>query len=135
MKIVLFDALSISQKLGIVTEWKRVIDGDFLKFNVDRAGKLCIGQREYNASNDCIYVPQYHVLMGEPQKIYFIDPDGNKYYCGIIKRTGSRLMEICNDVEACIITCCAALDAQQAQLKTITENIQKLKNEYGITFN
>ena len=117
-----------------MTDWKRLIDQDHLKFEVDRDGELRIGQRSYEVRSGLAYVPQSNILLGDNHKIVFTNKDGQAFKCGVIKRTGSRLMEICNEVEPCLIACCAALDAQEVQIRELKEEIRKLKNEYGVSF-
>lgn len=133
MKIVLFDELPFKDKLGIVTEWKRLIDKDDLIFRTDRDGVLSVGQHTYKTVDGCAFVPQYHVLLGESHKISFTDDHGTTYTCGTIKRTGSRLIEITNDLETCLIACVSALDAQNGLIKTIMGEIEQIKKQYGVS--
>ena len=133
MKIILFDELPIPDKLGIVTEWKKYIDGDSLNFSIERDGELCIGQRTYKTVDGYAYVPQYHVLLGESHKITFTDEQGVLYNCGTIKRTGSRIIEIQNNLDTCIVSLCAAFDQLHKDYTKLEKNVKLLEEKIGIS--
>lgn len=133
MKINLFDGLPGTDKLGIVTDWKRLIDGDNLVFKVDRDGELCVGQRTYKTVDKTAYVPQYTVLLGESHAITFTDEKKNKFACGVIKRTGSRMIEIKNDLDSCFISLCVAYNNQHDEIKRLGDKLKNLEEKIGIS--
>ena len=133
MKIITFEALPTSEKIGVVTEWKKYIDSDYLKIETDKAGSVKIGPDTYQA-NDCeAYVPQSKILLGESYKIMFIDADGQAFNCGSIRRTGSHMLEIRNDLEACIIACHVAIESQCKKISDLSDEIDKIKKELSIS--
>ena len=133
MKINLFDGLPGTGKLGIVTDWKRLIDGEDLVFKVDRNGELCVGQRTYRTVDNTVYVPQYTILLGESHVITFTDESGNKFACGVIKRTGSRMIEIKNDLDSCFISLCAAYNDQHDEIKRLSDKLKLFEEKIGIS--
>ena len=130
MKIVLLDNIG---KIGIVTEWKQLIDGDMLVFEVKSEGELRIGKHTYKAKEGKCYMPQYHLLLGQKSKIEFIDHKKRVFDCGYISRTGSRLMQIHNDVETCLVNCCAALDELRGEVERLCAENKTLKTQFGIS--
>ena len=132
MKIILFNSIG---NLGIVTGWKKLMFDDRLIFETDREGELRIGEKSYPVVNGQARVPQYHLVLGERRNIYFADRQGNVFACGSISRTGSRTIDIVNEVEHCLIACIEKLDEQEKEIKQLKKNIGKLENEYGVSLN
>jgi hypothetical protein len=129
----LFDELPISEKLGIVTEWKRYIEGDNFVFYIGQDGELRIGQRAYKTIDGYAYVPQYHVLLGESHKIAFVNNQSVAYDCGIIKRTGSRMIEIQNNLDTCVVSLCAAFDQLHKDYASLVKKVKQIEEKTGIT--
>lgn len=131
MKIVLFDSIGA---IGIVSDWKAHIDGNSLRFDVDRRGILNIGARSFDVSGGVAYFPTYYLVMGEPQAISFTDENKNTFCCGTISRTGSHMIKITNPVEPCIIALCQAYDELSRKVLYLQEEHKKIKSEYGVSF-
>ena len=132
MKICLFDSIG---NLGIVIGWNRIITSEYYLFEVDREGVLRIGDKAYPVVNGQAKVPQYHLVFGERRNIYFTDKQGNMFACGSINRTGSRTIDISNEVEDCLIACIEKLDEQNKEIKALKEEISKIKTEYWVSLN
>ena len=132
MKICLFNSIG---NLGIVTGWKKLMFDDHLIFETDREGELRIGEKSYPVVNGQARVPQYHLVFGERRNIYFADKQGNVFACGSISRTGSRTIDIVSEVEHCLIACIEKLDEQDREIRLLKEEIRKIKNEHGVSFN
>ena len=132
MKICLFDSIG---NLGIVIGWKKVILDSCFVFEVDREGELRIGEKVYPVVNGEVKAPQCNFIYGERRNMYFVDKDGNEFFCGSISRTGSRTVDISNEVESCLLACIDKIEKQEKDIKVLKEEISKLKNEYGVSFN
>ena len=133
MKIITFESLPICEKIGVVTDWKRYIDSDYLKIETDRGGEIRIGADVYPVNEGEGYVPQSRILLGESYKITFVDDDKKVFNCGSIRRTGSRLMEIRNDLEACVIACHSAISEQSRVIEEMQTEIKRIKKELSIS--
>ena len=132
MKICLFDNIG---NFGIVIGWKRLITDDYFVFEVDREGELRIGEKTYKINNGQARVPQFHLVFGEQRNINFVDKQGKVYTCGTMSRTGTKLININNEIEICLIACIEKLDEQEKEIKQLRREISKIKNEYGVSLN
>lgn len=132
MKICLFDTIG---NVGIVIGWKRLITDNYYLFEIDREGELRIGEKTYQFNDGQARVPQYHLVFGEQRNINFVDKQGKTYSCGTISRTGTRLININNDLESCLIACLEKLNEQEKEIKKLKNNIWKIENEYGVSLN
>lgn len=128
---MLFDKLG---KIGIVTGCKPYVGEDTLQFEADRDGKLIIGERTYTVSGGRTYVPIIDIIMGEGRVIVFIDDNGDHFECGMLTRTGSRMIKITNPIEPCIVALCSAYSELKEENAAMKAEIKKLKNEYGVSF-
>ena len=130
MKLVLFDGIG---DIGIITDWKPMILDDYLKIQIGREGTLTIGDKQYHTDDGVVFVPQYTLILGDTKKITFTDASGVAYSCGTIARTGTRMIEISNPVEPCIVACCQKICEQDHEISVLKETVDLIKKQYGIT--
>lgn len=126
MKITLLKSIG---NIGVITGFKSLIP-DRVKFDVGESGNLFIGAKSYTVDG-IAEIAEWEIKPG-PNKVTFIDAEGQAYACGTINRN-SRFMSVTNNLDTLVVDIALCYDAQNEKIKQLEETLSKVTTQYGIS--
>ena len=115
--------------VGVITGYKNLIP-DRVRLDVGESGTLYIGAKSYSVDG-FVEIAEYDVKPG-PNKVTFVDADGQAYACGTINRNG-RFISITNNLDTLVVDIALCYDVQNEKIKKLEEALSKVTTQYGIS--
>ena len=126
MKITLLKDLG---SIGVITGWKNLLS-DYVEFDVGEDGTLFIGAKSFAVESSARII-EYEIKPG-PNKVMFMDKQGNSYACGTINRNG-RFVSVTNNLDKVVTELALGHVAQCEKIKQLEDELSILKKQYGIS--